>query len=128
MAVEYYVTGNRAKRTVSQVLWRTAHAAAVLVLFVAAYVTAITPAHADDGVEKVFVVANPSQTGGQVPTLQSIAASTLNSQARAGEIFNLNRGLRQPDGGVLSTPQDRLHPGWILRLPQDATGADVRLA
>jgi hypothetical protein len=125
-SVEYGVRGIRTKSTALQQLWRMPQIIAVLLCLLAAF--AATPAHADDGVIKVFVVAAPAQTGGRLPTLQSIARSTLNNQARAGEIFTLNRGLRQPDGGVLSTPQDRLHPGWILRLPSDATGADVRLA
>jgi hypothetical protein len=79
-------------------------------------------------VVKVFVVADPSQTGGQLPTLQSIAASTLRDSGRAGEIFNLNKGRTQPDGGALTSPNDQLHPGWILRLPADASGPDVKLA
>jgi hypothetical protein len=114
--------------TASRWLWRTTRFAAVLLLALAAFAVASAPAEADDGVVKVFVVADPNQTGGRLPTLQSVAASTLSSQTRAGEIFALNRGLRQPDGGILSTPQDRLRPGWILRLPQDATGPDVKLA
>ncbi|MFF7474070.1 hypothetical protein [Streptomyces sp. NPDC008092] len=81
-----------------------------------------------DDLVKVFVVADPAQTGGQLATLQSIAADTLGDASRSGEIFDLNRGQAQKDGGALNSPDDQLHPGWILRLPQDASGPDVRLA
>ncbi|WP_369222937.1 hypothetical protein AB5J52_17465 [Streptomyces sp. R39] len=81
-----------------------------------------------DDLIKVFVVQDPAQTGGQLATLGSIAAATLGDATRAGEIFDLNRGLTQKDGSALSGPGDPLHPGWILRLPADASGAGVRLA
>ncbi|MEW2512782.1 hypothetical protein [Streptomyces sp. NPDC046870] len=91
---------------------------------------ATAPAHAapGDDLVKVFLVPDPAQTGGQLATLQSIAAATLGDTARSGEIFDLNRGLAQKDGGALNAPDAPLHPGWILRLPQDAAGPDVRLA
>ncbi|MFF7984400.1 hypothetical protein ACFZDK_35700 [Streptomyces sp. NPDC007901] len=87
-------------------------------------------AHAapDDDLIKVFVVPDPAQTGGQLVTLQSIAGATLGDASRSGEIFDLNRGQAQKDGGALNSPDDQLHPGWILRLPQDASGPDVQLA
>jgi hypothetical protein len=81
-----------------------------------------------DDLIKVFVVQDPAQTGGQLATLQSIAAATLGDAARAEEIFELNRGLAQKDGGSLDSPGDQLHPGWILRLPKDASGPGVQLA
>lgn len=82
----------------------------------------------DDGLINVFVVPDPAQTGGQAATLQSVATSTLGDPARAGEIFGLNKGLAQPDGSALNNEGDTLRPGWILRLPQDASGPDVRQA
>ncbi|MER5794387.1 hypothetical protein [Streptomyces sp. NPDC001980] len=85
-------------------------------------------AASDDGLIKVFVVPDPAQSGGQPATLQSIAAATLGDASRSGEIFDLNRGQAQKDGGALNGPDDQLHPGWILRLPQDASGPDVQLA
>jgi hypothetical protein len=81
-----------------------------------------------DDLIKVFVVPDPAQTGGQLATLQSIATSTLGDASRAGEILGLNRGLAQKDGGTLNSAEDQLHPGWILRLPQDASGPDVQQA
>ncbi|MET7570243.1 hypothetical protein ABZT04_17325 [Streptomyces sp. NPDC005492] len=85
-------------------------------------------APAADDLVKVFVVPDPAETGGQLATLQSIAAATLGDAARAGEILDLNRGQAQKDGGALNSADDQLHPGWILRLPQDASGPDVQLA
>ncbi|WP_327425616.1 hypothetical protein OG612_43075 (plasmid) [Streptomyces sp. NBC_01527] len=81
-----------------------------------------------DDLIKVLVVQDPAQTGGPLATLQAIAATTLGDSARADEIFDLNRGLTQKDGGALNSPDDQLHPGWILRLPQDASGPGVQLA
>jgi hypothetical protein len=85
-------------------------------------------APAADDLIKVFVVPDPAQTGGQLATLQSIATSTLGDASRADEILDLNRGQTQKDGGALNSAADQLHPGWILRLPQDASGSDVQLA
>ncbi|MFE7030814.1 hypothetical protein ACFU9Y_10940 [Streptomyces sp. NPDC057621] len=99
-------------------------------LIVLALVTALSlavttdrAAAADGDTVKVFVV----RTAG-ADTLESIAARTLGSSSRAGEIFDLNRGLSQPDGGALTTQGDALRVGWILRLPEDATGPDVQVA
>ncbi|MER6539222.1 hypothetical protein ABT215_36675 [Streptomyces sp900105755] len=85
-------------------------------------------APAADDLVKVFVVQDPAQAGGQLATLQSIAAATLGDAGRADEIFELNRGQAQKDGSALNAPGDQLHPGWILRLPQDASGPGVQLA
>ena len=89
---------------------------------------AASAAPAADDLIKVFVVPDPAQTGGQLATLQSIATATLGDASRAGEILTLNRGQAQQDGGTLNSADDPLHPGWILRLPQDASGSDVQLA
>ncbi|MET7484509.1 hypothetical protein [Streptomyces sp. NPDC005538] len=83
---------------------------------------------ADGDLVKVFVVQDPGQTGGTPVTLAEIAQATLGDETRAGDIFTLNRGLAQKDGDSLNSPDETLHPGWILRLPQDASGPDVQLA
>ncbi|GGN44765.1 hypothetical protein [Streptomyces fuscichromogenes] len=83
---------------------------------------------ADGDLVKVFVVQDPAQTGGTLVTLGAIAKSTLGDESRAGDIFTLNRGLTQKDGSSLNSPDEALHPGWILRLPEDASGPDVQLA
>jgi hypothetical protein len=111
-------------------------AVGVLVLLLGPALTAGRAA-ADDGsgsgsgsgTVKVFVVPAGARTGtGQPVTLRFIASDTLGNPARATEVFQLNRGLDQPDGAALNVQGQPLHPGWILRLPQDATGPDVKLA
>ncbi|MEV5413106.1 hypothetical protein AB0K60_30250 [Thermopolyspora sp. NPDC052614] len=76
---------------------------------------------------KVYVVKTPEENGGVPDSLANVAARTLNDANRSGEIFELNRGRAQRDGSSLQDPA-QLRPGWILRLPEDATGPDVRLA
>lgn len=105
-------------------------AVAVLLLALVAAAAVSAPARADDSgaLVKVFVVQDPARTGGALAGLPSVAASTLGDQSRADEIFDLNKGRAQPDGSALTDPSAPLHPGWILRLPSDASGPDVRLA
>ncbi|MFF3437698.1 hypothetical protein [Streptosporangium sp. NPDC002721] len=76
---------------------------------------------------KVYVVKTAEQNGGTPDTLANAAARTLGDPNRAGEIFELNRGRTQADGSALRDPTD-LRAGWILKLPEDARGPDVRLA
>ncbi|MEU3795912.1 hypothetical protein [Streptomyces fructofermentans] len=85
-------------------------------------------ASSSDDLVKVFVVEDPTQSGTPITSLQAIAATTLGDGARANEILDLNRDLAQKDGGALRSIDDVLRPGWILRLPQDASGPGVRLA
>jgi hypothetical protein len=121
------VTGHGAVRGASA---RVLGAVVAVLLGALAVFGSGTPAAAKDGnnLVKVFVVQDPAQSGGQLATLQSVAQSTLGDPSRADEIFQLNKGLAQPDGGALNNETDPLHPGWILRLPQDASGPDVQLA
>jgi hypothetical protein len=110
---------------------RTALRALVVVLlglWAALGAGTLTAGAADGDTVKVFVVGDPAQRGGQADTLQSIATSTLGDANRSGEIFDLNRGQAQQDGTALNDPGDTLHPGWILRLPPDASGPDVQQA
>ncbi|MEU4245462.1 hypothetical protein [Actinoplanes sp. NPDC026619] len=81
---------------------------------------------APDDVIKVTVVRAPAQNGGRADSLSQIAQRTLGDPARAGEILELNLGRPQSDGGSL-TGSGQVRPGWILQLPDDATGPDVRL-
>ncbi|AXH91451.1 hypothetical protein DVH21_16795 [Micromonospora aurantiaca] len=54
-------------------------------------------------------------------SLCEIAARTLGDADRWPEIFALNRGARFPHvGGALRNP-DLIYPGWVLRLPTDAS-------
>jgi len=75
---------------------------------------------------KVTVVRTPEQNGGRADSLGQIAQRTLGDSGRAREILDLNLGRPQSDGGSLAA-SGQLRPGWILLLPDDATGPDVRL-
>jgi hypothetical protein len=74
----------------------------------------------------VYVVRTPQENGGRPDSLRDIAERTLGTPERSSEIFDLNRGRRQPDGGALVSAADPLRPGWLLRLPGDARGPDVQ--
>ncbi|MEU1755143.1 hypothetical protein ABZ436_21155 [Micromonospora matsumotoense] len=72
---------------------------------------------------RYYVVGPP--VAGQREYLYQIAARTLGDGNRYREIFELNRGRRQSDGGRLTDPAE-LRPGWVLALPLDARGPGVR--
>ncbi|GLF96969.1 hypothetical protein [Streptomyces yaizuensis] len=75
------------------------------------------------GVVKYYVVAE--QPAGEPEFLWTIAQRTLGDGDRFPEIFELNRGRRQPDGGVREGTTT-VPAGWILRPPGDAFGPEVR--
>lgn len=52
-------------------------------------------------------------------TLWGIAQRLLGEGDRCTELFHLNQGHPQPDGGTLTDP-DLIQPGWVLRLPEAA--------
>jgi len=72
---------------------------------------------------KVYVVEPPD--GRHYDSLWDIAARHLGDGRRYHEIYELNRGRPQPDGREL-TRASLIQPGWILALPNDATGPGVR--
>ncbi len=76
---------------------------------------------------KVAIVRAPGQNNGAPDSLNQIAERTLGDPGRAREIFDLNAGRRQSDGSALTDPA-ALEAGWILILPDDAQGPDVRSA
>lgn len=57
-------------------------------------------------------------------TLWSIAEQRLGDARRWRDLFDLNHGAPQPDGGALARPDEPLREGWLLRLPADATSPD----
>lgn len=71
---------------------------------------------------KYYIV--PRSKNGAAQTLFRIAARTLGDGHRFMEIFNLNKGRLQPDGRRVESP-GVIKPGWILRLPADASGPGV---
>ncbi|MEU8526661.1 hypothetical protein AB0C77_13875 [Streptomyces sp. NPDC048629] len=78
---------------------------------------------ADSTKVKYYIVTK--QADGQPEFLFSIAEKTLGDGNRFNEIFELNKGRVQRDGGVLRTPTS-IAPGWVLQLPPDAKGTGVQ--
>ncbi|MDG4765997.1 hypothetical protein O7632_18090 [Solwaraspora sp. WMMD406] len=85
---------------------------------------ATTPSDGESGANVRYYVVE-ELPGGERDFLFAIAARTLGDGRRYREIFDLNVGRVQPDGGELTDPT-RVEPGWVLRLPDDARGAGVR--
>jgi hypothetical protein len=71
---------------------------------------------------KYYIV--PRLKDGSVETLYDIALRTLGNGSRYRQIFALNKGRRQPNGGRLTQPQ-AIDAGWVLRLPAGASGPGV---
>ncbi|WP_432838014.1 hypothetical protein [Dactylosporangium sp. CA-092794] len=104
---------------------RAALLLAVLVLVPAAPAGAapVTPSSSAAAGKYCVVGTNPD---GRPEYLFQIAARTLGDGNRYPEIMRLNAGRAQPDGGRL-TDAVVLQPGWILLLPDDASGPGVRV-
>ncbi|MFI7601906.1 LysM peptidoglycan-binding domain-containing protein [Actinoplanes sp. NPDC049681] len=79
-------------------------------------------AHAPSEPVKYYVVR--SEYRGEPEFLYEIAERFLGDGERYREIFKLNKGRLQPDGGRVTDPGE-LDTGWILRLPADAKGDGV---
>ncbi|MEU9605585.1 hypothetical protein [Streptomyces sp. NPDC048057] len=84
-----------------------------------------TLARAND-LTKFYVVKSPEENGGRVDGLADIAGRTLGDPDRFQEILVLNTG-RQLPGGEVFVSAEQVVPGFALRLPVDAEGADVRV-
>ncbi len=69
--------------------------------------------------QKIVVVQPPQ--GRYHDNLWDIAERTLGDGRRWKEIFDLNKGRVQPDGQELVIGR-LIQPGWVLALPEDATG------
>lgn len=76
----------------------------------------------DNDVVKYYTVVASYQ--GAPENLTEIAGRFLGATSRSTEIFDLNVGRRQPDGGSLTDPS-KLTAGWSLVLPWDAVGTGV---
>ncbi|MEV4626851.1 S8 family serine peptidase [Micromonospora sp. NPDC049523] len=81
------------------------------------------PAAPGEGYLKYYVVTSSYQ--GAAETLERIAFRFLGTTERADDIFDLNAGRRQADGGMLTEPGP-LTAGWLIVLPWDASGDGVR--
>lgn len=87
--------------------------------------TATTPAiDKAHGIVKYYEVQPAS--GRNYETLWDIAERFLGSGLRYKEIFELNRGVPQPDGRKL-TNADLIQPGWLLQMPGDAEGSGLKV-
>lgn len=73
-------------------------------------------------IRKVYVVQPPQ--GRHHESLWEIAERHLGDGRRYPEIFELNRGMEQPDGDRL-TLASLIRPGWVLLMPPDAVGVRV---
>jgi membrane-anchored mycosin MYCP len=72
-----------------------------------------------------FYAVRPAASGRAEP-LSAIAQRLLGDPARSAEIFDLNVGRRQADGGALTDP-GALTAGWLLIVPWDAVGDGVQV-
>lgn len=76
------------------------------------------PEPADDEDGRPTCVVRPRDS------LWKLAEDHLGDGLRWRELWDLNRGREFPDGDVLADP-DLIRPGWVLRLPLDATGGEL---
>lgn len=96
----------------------------VLALLVAGSFLAPADAARADGSSPGYVKYYEVASG--TPTLATIAERLLADKRRADEIYQLNRGRKQPDGRKLSDPDAVLRAGWLLVVPWDAAGSGIR--
>ncbi|HSK98399.1 MAG TPA: LysM peptidoglycan-binding domain-containing protein, partial [Euzebyales bacterium] len=80
------------------------------------------PAPHPTAVERV--VDTPAWVVRRHDSLWTIAERTLGAGHRWREIRDLNVGRPQPGGGRLRVDDPMIRPGWVLRLPPDATTGD----
>lgn len=92
-------------------------------LLVAVGVPALAGSVASPPRVKYYLVT--ATADGEAETLPEIAMRLLDSADRAEDIYELNEGRTQADGGML-TRGGPLHVGWVLVLPWDAIGDGVR--
>jgi DNA-binding SARP family transcriptional activator len=76
------------------------------------------PEAAGDEEEQPTCVVRPRDS------LWKLAEDHLGDGLRWRELWDLNRGREFPDGDVFADP-DLIRPGWVLRLPPDATGGEL---
>ena len=87
-------------------------------------VSAVAASPSTDAATTKFYIVSGS-VNGQREYLFAIALKTLGDGNRYVEIFKLNQGRLQPDGLRMTDPTV-VEPGWVLVLPPDAKGPDVK--
>jgi len=80
---------------------------------------AATSASVAPAAEIYYTVQPPN--GRNHDTLWDIAERTLGDPLRYKELYQLNHERVQPDGRTL-VDADLIYPGWVMRMPADATG------
>jgi subtilisin family serine protease len=100
---------------------------AMLAALVVAGLVGIAPAWADRAPATVKYYRVQATYRGRPEQLGEVAQRFLGAASRAQEIFDLNDGRAQPDGGRLTDATAALHPGWLLVLPWDAIGDGIVL-
>ena len=103
--------------TTLTILWAGPAASAGVFLARSRASQSVAPAHV-----KYYIV--PAATNGSAESLSAIAEKTLGDANRFMEIFDLNKGRLQRNGGRLESPRE-IFPGWVLQLPADASGPGV---
>lgn len=104
-------------------------AAAIAMIAATILVTgpAVPRASAQDVQEiPVIQIKPPAQIGVSDTTLAQVAQLTLGNPGLANEIFALNVNRPQQVGGTLTSLNQQLQIGWVLELPQGASGPLVQ--
>jgi hypothetical protein len=70
----------------------------------------------------VIEIESPAQLGADDTTLAGVSQLTFGNQDEAYNIFLQNDGRPQQVGGELTSADQQLQVGWILELPQGASG------
>ncbi|GAA2084939.1 hypothetical protein GCM10009821_27990 [Aeromicrobium halocynthiae] len=83
-----------------------------------------TTADVEAGATTYYDVKPPE--GRHYDTLWDIADRYLGDGLRYKEIWELNKGVEQPDGRVLANA-DLIHPGWVMKMPSDARGPGLKV-
>ncbi|GAA0361882.1 hypothetical protein GCM10009541_00200 [Micromonospora gifhornensis] len=99
-----------------------------LVLAVVTAFLLATPTGADAVEPSVPYWVVPGQPGAESElTLPGVADRVLGDSRRWPEIFELNQGRTQPDGGTLTDPAQPIRAGWVFVLPEGATSGEIRV-
>jgi DNA-binding SARP family transcriptional activator len=94
---------------------------AVVVVEHTSVVVASPAFRTENGVTAAPAPSSPTYVVQRRDTLWGLAEAHLGDPFRWRELYELNEGVRQADGGALSDPY-LMQIGWVLTFPADATG------
>ncbi|TCI99446.1 LysM peptidoglycan-binding domain-containing protein [Aeromicrobium sp. IC_218] len=83
-----------------------------------------TKADVQQGVTTYYEVKPPNNRN--YDTLWAMAERYLGDGFRYKEIWELNKNVEQADGRVLKSA-DLIHPGWVMKMPNDAKGPGLKV-